>query len=63
MKKRKIIQIFAIPCGSAEMESNSTIVFALCNDGTVWAIGRKDNWSKLPDIPQGDHIEEILNDV
>jgi DNA repair exonuclease SbcCD ATPase subunit len=48
---RKIIQI-GVDAGD---EENCSIIYALCNDGSVW--GRLDSpeqsWARQPDIPQG----------
>lgn len=43
---RRIVQIATYPM------VGSTSVYALCNDGTLWALhGRKD-WTRLKDVPQ-----------
>jgi hypothetical protein len=35
------------------------VVFALCNDGSVWWKGySKDEWRRLPDCPQDGYEEE-----
>lgn len=49
---RKIIQISALPAS----DSGYAIVYALCDDGTVWESSVVSNrccdWEKLPDIPK-----------
>ena len=49
---RKIVQISAAPVNAVP----TTEVFALCDDGSVWALWK--GWSRLPDIPQdGDGLK------
>lgn len=55
-KTRKIIQIAIDPapdCGS------SSIIYALCDDGTVWSRtdipGKK--WSQMEDVPQHEGVQ------
>lgn len=50
--KRKIIQITA-----TSVEDEADILYALCDDGTLWWthpmwVGEKDTWIKVRDIPQ-----------
>lgn len=53
-QSRKIIQIAAVYDLNDEMD----VVYALCNDGTLWAIfpgsgmRTRNNWIELPKIPQ-----------
>lgn len=59
--KRKIIQISA--CSPMESQSHQTAieVFALCNDGTVWANDcstTESEWWQLPKISQSDVRKE-----
>lgn len=54
---RKIIQISAVPVNPDY--GISPIVYALCNDGTIWEYASNDHWSKLDSIPQTD----INNDI
>lgn len=57
MIERKIIQIAAIPCARADINTytakyNPTCVYALCDDGTVWVKEPNEKWSKVESIPQ-----------
>lgn len=48
--ERKIIQIAT---GSLHQDYvNSHVVYALCNDGTLWEISHNEKWKRLPNIPQ-----------
>lgn len=56
MKKRKVKNV-TMHIDVANMQGNSVVVCATCNDGTVWLrtadleeLG--DNWAKLGEIPQ-----------
>lgn len=54
--KRKIIQI----CSSSLRDDfvSPDILYALCNDGTVWFMETNDKgWIKVQDIPQDDIVE------
>jgi len=55
-KKRKIIQIAPVYIAA----NNKVVVFALCNDGTVWHSDPKGVWIEVIDIPQPE--EEKDND-
>lgn len=51
--KRKIVQIAA----TADPGATSDLLYALCDDGTLWWIepqlrGDKDIWRKVRDVPQ-----------
>lgn len=52
-EKRKIIQIVV----DQETEENYEVLFALCNDGTLWErVGSDENdsiWTLLKNVPQG----------
>jgi hypothetical protein len=55
---RKIIQICAIATPDTPDVSEKAHLFALCDDGTVWAMNLKDeekyrHWKVLAFIPQG----------
>ncbi len=55
--KRKITQITA----TAEPGSGSDLLYALCNDGTLWWIAPQisglagNDWRRVQDIPQEDN--------
>lgn len=50
---RKVIQITAMPCGNNNYSFHDTILYALCNDGTMWKKhGPTDVWIQLPPIPK-----------
>lgn len=58
MKSRKIIQI----CSSSLRDDYIApdILYALCDDGTVWFMESVDKgWHKISDIPQGEEENEI----
>lgn len=54
--KRKVIQIAAIPCGTATnvvSTVNEAALFALCNDGTMWVLdSTTKGWEPFKPIPQ-----------
>jgi hypothetical protein len=47
-RPRKIVQITAVP-GADNGESS---IYALCDDGTLWALSHSGQWHELPAIPQ-----------
>lgn len=47
---RKTVQISAIP----GTEYSHACIYALCDDGSLWASVNSDGWTKLPPIPQED---------
>lgn len=50
---RKIIQISSCGVENTMSTQCNLLVFALCNDGTVWASRNGDSsWESLPAIPQ-----------
>ena len=53
---RKIIQISATAHDGAGDEASACWIYALCDDGSVWAMngygGSKKRWFMLPPIPQ-----------
>ena len=48
---RKVIQISNSVAQETEDCSEYQIIVALCDDGTMWSIGRR-GWKQLPTIPQ-----------
>lgn len=54
---RKIIQIAVAP-------GDIDVIFALCNDSTVWEKGFNDagQWLKVKDIPQDGYQEKLTNE-
>lgn len=57
--KRKVIQIAA----TADPGATSDLLYALCDDGTLWWIepqlrGDKDIWRKVRDVPQEENNHE-----
>ena len=54
---RKIIQIAIDPAPDCD---SAPVVYALCNDGTVWSRldipGKK--WSQMDDVPQPQEVEK-----
>jgi hypothetical protein len=59
---RRIIQIATMPAGHANNtplkgESNVAALYALCDDGSLWAYGEGCPWKQLVGIPQqGDEV-------
>ena len=57
MAEREIVQLAACSAPETEQSHYTEVLFALCNDGTVWATGHwsgdSHEWKRLPDIPQG----------
>lgn len=56
---RRIIQIAAMPAGHATQtpdrgESNVAALYALCDDGSLWAFGEKHPWKQISGVPQDD---------
>lgn len=50
---RKVIQITAMPCADNNHSFHDTILYALCDDGTMWKKhGGQDTWIQLPPIPK-----------
>lgn len=58
--KRKIIQISSCRTENTYHTQAEFMVFALCNDGSVWEITNSTSaeWSRLPQIPQGFTLED-----
>jgi hypothetical protein len=53
--ERKVIQISAGP------DDDDTLIYAVCDDGSVWKLIRDQYryiWKDLPDIPQPQHIPQ-----
>lgn len=51
--KRKIIQIAAAGHANTSATQSDLTMFALCDDGTTWAIdSAKCQWLIFPEIPQ-----------
>lgn len=48
-RQRRIVQIAV---ASAVSLFDSTRIYALCNDASVWLHTGGDEWRRLPDIPQ-----------
>lgn len=46
-RKRKVVQISA-----TNMKNEYADIYALCDDGTIFASYNKSGWEKLPEIPQ-----------
>ena len=53
---RRVVQITA-----TSAEDAAVVIYALCNDGTLWAIvnDRNPQWSQLPPIPQPGDDEDV----
>jgi hypothetical protein len=48
--KRKVVAITGGGCN---------VLYALCNDGTIWGISVEDNkWDPLPEIPQLEELDD-----
>ena len=50
--KRKIVQIAVSTGGPEEPNCRLDYLYALCNDGSVWANYFADGWQPLTPIPQ-----------
>ena len=59
MPRRKIIQVAtmpATPSNTYQHEQPSTL-YALCDDGTLWAVVARSRWTRVKDIPDTDDDE------
>lgn len=60
---RRVTQICAIP----ETEGSYCTVYALCDDGTIWAkVARLDNgaeWGQVTGVPQPEITQETIDRI
>lgn len=55
MATRKVVQIATYPM------VGSTSVYALCDDGTLWALHGRKEWTRLKDIPQPEESGTVID--
>lgn len=60
---RRVVQICAIP----ETDGNYCTVYALCDDGTIWAkVPRPDNgaeWMQVVGVPQPEITQDMIDRI
>jgi hypothetical protein len=55
--QRKIVQIAVSPPGDSM--GTHDVMYAVADDGTLWKMGAKPTWERLPDLPQQDTAEVL----
>ena len=49
---RRVIQIQALPASHvAYTADRDGILYALCDDGTMWALNGNNTWERIKDVP------------